>query len=163
MSAPVITLLAADQTTPVSEWHPGTVRAGTDSGILEVNVWNNKGGKTAVSDLIDASVAVKDGNGTDTGVVPANLWVQALVDSTAAVDPKTSQKVYTAIGGTTVCPLRGQSVAATVGDVIKGTANDGTAANATDNFCNTKFKVALPINSVAGQQQFKIRFQGYYV
>ena len=162
MAAPIIGLYAADQTAVVSEWHVGTVRAGYSSDILEVNAWNNKGGASAVSDIIDATVTVKDGTGADTGVVPANLWVQALIDSTAALDAQ-SNKIYSPIGGQTTRPLRGKTVLAATGDVIKGTANDGTAANSGDNFCNCKFKVDLPINSVPGAQSFKLRFQGYYV
>jgi len=162
MAIPVISLLGSDNVTAVSEWHVGTVRAGFDSNVLEVNVWNNKAGASAVSDLIDSSVTVKDGNGQDTGVVPANLWIQTLIDSSAALDAN-SNKIYSQIGGATVRPLRGATLLAAAGDVIKGTANDGTVANSGPNYCKCLFKASLPINSVSGTQQFKIRFQGYYV
>ena len=162
MATPIITLLGSDQATAVSEWHVGTVKAGNDSAVLEVNVWNNKGGSAAVSDLIESTVAVKDGNGDDTGAVPAGLWVQTLIDTTADVDAN-STKQYSKIGGQTTRPLRGNGILASAGDVISGAINDGTAANSGNNYCNCKFKVNVPQNSVSGTQQFKIRFQGYYV
>jgi hypothetical protein len=162
MAAPVIGLYDSTHTNVVSTWAVGTVKAGQDSSVLEVNVWNNKGGATDVSDIVEATIGCKDGNGENTGDVPANKWLQALVNTTAAVDGS-SNKIYTAIGGDTTCPLRAEGVAAATGDVIKGTANDGTSANSAVNYSNCKLKVSVPINSKSGDFAFKVRFQGYYV
>lgn len=163
MAAPIITLLDSTNTTPVSTWSVGTVKAGNPSDVLEVNVWNNKGGASAVSDMRDAVITCKDGSGENTGDVPVGKWMNVLVDSTADIDGGTSEKLYSAIGGDQSRPLRGKTVLSSVGDVIKGTVNDGTTANSGDNYCNCKFKVVVPINANPGTHQFKLRFQGYYV
>jgi hypothetical protein len=162
MAAPIITLQDSTHATLVSDWHVGTVKAGNPSDVLEVNVWNNKGGATEVSDMRDGTVTCKDGNGENTGDVPVGKWMNVLVDATAELDGS-SQKVYSAIGGDQSRPLRGQTVLAATGDVIKGTVNDGVAANSGDNYSNCKFKVVVPINANPGNHQFKLRFQGYYV
>ena len=163
MAAPIITLYDATNTSQVTEWHVGTVKAGNPSTVLEVNVWNNKGGATAVSDMRDCMISCKDGNGENIGDIPAGKWMNVLVNSTADVDATSGEKIYSAIGGDTSRPLRGQSVTAATGDVIKGTANGGTAANSGENYCNCKFKVVVPINANPGTHRFKLRFQGYYV
>jgi len=163
MSAPIITLLDAAQTSPVSEWHVGTVKAGNPSTVLEVNVWNNKAGATAVSDMRDGIVSCKDGNGENIGDVPDKKWMNVLVDATADLDTDLVTKVYSAIGGDQSRPLRAQTVLAATGDVIKGTVNDGVPANSGQNYANCKFKVIVPQNATPGTHQFKLRFQGYYV
>jgi hypothetical protein len=163
MAAPVITLYDSANTAVVSSWPVGTVKAGNPSSVLELLVWNNKGGASAVSDLKEATVACKDGNGENTGEVPVGLWMNTLVNSTAALDTDGTTKIYSAIGGDTTRPLRGEGVSAATGDVISGAVNDGTTANSTTNYCNCKFKVVIPINATAGTFAFKLRFQGYYV
>lgn len=162
-STPVITLLGSDQTTAVSAWHVGTVKSQQDSDILEVNIWNNKGEATnAVSNIQDATITTLASDGTSTGELVTNTWVQVRVNN--AVDTS-SNAVYTKIGGDTTAALAymGATGDDLTNGIIKGTTNDGTAANSAVNYCNVKLKVNVPMNATAGSQSFKVRVQGYYV
>jgi hypothetical protein len=162
MAIPVITLLDSAQTSSVSSWTIGTLKSQVDSDIFEVNVWNNKGGTSAVSDLQSASVTVVAADGSNNSDVVTNTWVQVRIND--EVDAG-SAAVFTKIGGSTVAALyyKGATGTDKTNQIIKGTTNDGTAANSATNYCNCKFKVNIPMNAVAGAQTFKIRFQGYYV
>lgn len=163
---------AATDATNVTTWTVTSggsdkVRAGTNSDILSVHAWNNKGVSTDVSDIIDATVTVVNSSGGTTGVVPENEWV--LVNLNGEVD-SSSKTVWHKLGKTVyairakgITPANAASPVPDTEDVIKGTANDGTAANSLKNYADLQFAVNIPISSTPGAQTFKIRFEGYYV
>ena len=160
MAQPIITILDETAANAVTSWAVGEVKADQASPVLNVTIWNNKGGSADVSDVKEAAVTCLDGDGGDTGVMTQGAWMKVLVDSTA--DSDANGKIFSGIGGATQRPLRAQSLTQADGDVIKGTANDGTIANATANFCKAAFKIAPPFNAPAGPQSFRIRVLGYY-
>lgn len=180
-TVPKLAIYSTDDTTAVTQWNvksgngtSDTVRAGSDSDILEVHAWNNIKGTTEVSDIIDATVTVVDGTGLTTGVVPTNEWVQMNLNgesTTTTVDGQsTTSLVWKKLGVTKrsirakgITPADAANPKADTEDVIKGSVNDGTAANSAVNYADVKFKVLLPLNSTPGAQDFKIRFEGYYV
>lgn len=155
MAGPSIALYDSANTNIVSTWNVGTVQAQVPSAELTVNIWNNKGGSTAVSDLRDCSITVLDSNGsTYTEDVARDKWVEI---NCQAVDGNTT--TWTAIGGTTT-----KSVKANTGvdeNSISGTANAGTDTN-TANCSTIKLRVNAPINSEPGTKNFKVRLTGYY-
>jgi len=161
MAKPIISLLDSTNTNIVEEWSVGVVKANSSSSILEVNVWNNKGGTTEVADLREASVTCLDGNGGTTGDVSVGKWLKVLVGTTADTD-NIGNKLYTAVGGSSSAPLRAQTVPSSSGNIIKGSANDGTA-NSGNNYCNCKFRFDVPINANKGTYPFKIQVRGYSV
>lgn len=161
MAQPILTVMNATATAAVTSWTVGEVKADQQSPILDVTVWNNKGGASDVSDVKEAAVTCLDGDGGDVSPMTTGLWMKVLVDTTAAVDGG-GVKQYAGIGGATQQPVRAQGVLAAKGAVIKGTANDGTLANATNNFAKASFKVAPPFNAEPGARSFRIRFLGYY-
>lgn len=155
MAGPSIALYDSNNSNIVSTWNVGTVQAQVPSAELTVNIWNNKGGGTAVSDLRDCSITVLDSNGsTYTEDVARDKWVQI---NSQAVDGNTT--TWTAIGGTTTKAVKANS--GVDDNTIKGTANAGTSIN-TENCATVKFRVNAPINSEPGTKNFKIRLTGYY-
>lgn len=161
MPQPIISIMNADSSAAVSSWPIGEINANSESPTLDVVIWNNKGGATAVSDMKDASVTCLDQDGGDTSEMTVGKWMKVLVNTTAEVDGA-SVKQFSPIGGTSTRPLRAEALLAADGNVIKGIVNDGTMAAATSNHSKATFKVAVPFNATEGDHNFRIRVQGFY-
>nr|DAE82498.1 MAG TPA: hypothetical protein [Caudoviricetes sp.] len=185
MATPVISLYSDDNTTQVSTWSPGTVKADHVSSELEVYVWNNKSATpgsantTVVSDMIECTVGAFDSNGKATDPIAADKWIQANIND--AKDSGGTDDKWEPIGGATVAKIYNAAANPTsfTGDdskdyVLKGTTNTGqivpksgtpSAAQTANkvNYAKVRFRIAIPQNADAGTTGFKIRFQGYYV
>ena len=157
MAAPSITIVN-DADVTVASWDSGTVQANTDSAILKIHIWNNRGGSSALSDLKDASITTLDIDGGSSSDVVAGKWVQV---NCACVDG--SETVWQAVGGTTVKFIRADSLNASDGYVIRGTTNDGTFSNSKANYSTCRLKVHVPLNATPGTKTWKTRLNGYYV
>ena len=156
MAGPNIAIYDSNNTSTVSTWNVGTVQAQTPSAELVVNIWNNKGGQSAVSDLKDCTVTVLDSNGsTYTEDVAREKWVQVNVQSIDGNDT-----TWTAIGGETTHGIRANS--GQTENTISGAVNNGQAASSGPNVCTAKFRINTPINATPGSKSFKIRLTGYY-
>ena len=184
MATPVISLYAADNTTTVSTWSPGTVKADTTSAEKVVYVWNNKSttpgtaNTNALSDMIECTVGAFDSNGRATDPIAADKWFEVNIND---AKDNSNAKQWIPIGGTTVAKLYNAAADPTAftGDdtkdyVLKGDTNtgeidpgDGTATAAQTankaNYAKCAFHIAVPQNASPGTTGFKIRFQGYYV
>ena len=132
-----------------------------ESGVLIINVWNNRGGNTDVPDLVGCNITTKNihGDNSDEQVV-TEQWVKCCVESTAST-PTT----FSPIGGDTVCGIAYQNA---TGDdkanfVLKGTANNGDASTALTNYSKISLKIVPTINGILGVHNFKTRISGYYV
>lgn len=157
MAAPSITIVnESDQT--ASNWDAGTIQANTDSAVLALRIWNNKGGNTAVSDLKECNVTILDMDGGSSSNPVAGKWLQINVPR---VDGNTT--VWTAIGGTTTKSIRADGLGASDGYTIRGTTNDGSVSNGTPNYCTIRLKIHVPLNAVAQSYSCKMRINGYYV
>lgn len=155
MAAPIITLYDVTNTTLVSIWNAGTVKAQIPSAVFTVNIWNNKSGSVDVSDLKDCSVSVFDASGTTyVDDVAKDQWVEANVPS---VDGDTT--TWTKIGGLSNKNIRANSGVTDFS--IKGTMNSGTSSDTT-NFATLNLRINAPINSIPGNKSFKVRLTGYY-
>ena len=155
MSSPVIALYDSTHTNLLSVWNAGTVKANDPSNPLVVNIWNNKSGTAAVSDLKDCVIGVYDSNGTTANDdVAKDKWVEINVES---VDGDTT--TWTKIGGSTTKQIRANSGVTDFS--IPGAANTG-AATATTNYATIQLRINAPINSTPGNKQFKVRLTGYY-
>jgi hypothetical protein len=185
MAAPVISLYAADNTTAISTWSPGTVKADNVSAEKEVYVWNNKSAtpgtanSSAVSDMIECTVGAFDSAGKADDPIAADKWIEVNINDQK--DRSGANDVWTPIGGTTVAKLWNAAAdpSAFVGDdsqdyVLKGSTNtgevdpgngSGSAAQIANkaNYAKCRFHIAVPQNASPGTTGFKIRFQGYYV
>ena len=157
MSAPSIIVVNGSDAT-VASWDCGTVQANNDSGILDIVIWNNRGGGTALSDLKDVSITALDVDGGSSSDVVAGKWTQINVPT---VDGDTS--TWTQIGGATTNALRADGLASSVGSVIRGTANDGSLVGSKVNYCSARLKVHVPLNATPGTKTWKMRINGYYV
>lgn len=157
MSAPSITIVN-DSDVTVASWDCGTVQANSDSAILTILVWNNRGGSAALSDLKDASITTLDIDGGSSSDVVAGHWVQVNVPG---IDG--DMTTWTSIGGATVKYLRADSLTSADGNVIRGVANDGTVANGKANYCTCRLKAHVPLNATPGTKTWKTRLNGYYV
>lgn len=157
MPAPSITVVN-DVDASISNWDCGTVQANFDGPILEIKIWNNRGGSNALSDLKDVSITTLDIDGGASTDVVAGKWVQVNVPE---IDGDLT--TWTAIGGTTTKQLRADGLLPADGAVIRGVANDGTYSNAKTNYCTLRLKVHVPLNAQPGGKTWKTRLNGYYV
>lgn len=153
---PLIGIYNETNTALQATWDVGIVRAQIPSSELTINVWNNRNGTVAVSDLRDPMLAVLDPNGlTASTPVPKDQWVQVNVES---VDGNTT--TWTPIGGTATKLLRANSGVTT--DIISGDVNNGDPLLYPQNVCTTKLRIVAPLNSTPGDFSFKIRLTGYF-
>lgn len=125
-------------------------------------IFNAKGAATASSDMQNTVLSVVSNEagheGSKQDIVYEKSWVNVLMNkedvasSAVALGNVTGTEVtkkLTAIGlDPTVTGNEG---------TIKGTANDGTLANAGDNYCIIKTWVDLPPNAAAGPHYFRLR------
>jgi hypothetical protein len=161
MAQPIVAFYNANSSATVGRWDIGEVDANSESPVLDVVVWNNKGGTEVVSDMQDVSVTCLDGTGGDTAKMITERWMKVLVDTTAEKDTNGTKK-FSAIGGVDARPMRAQGVLAAQGNIIKGTINSGVMAEAQENHAKATFKVGVPLNAPAGKHDFHIRTQYFY-
>lgn len=162
---PIITIMDESSSNQVTSWHMGVIKSLETTGTKVINVWNNRGGKTSVSDLINTTITTLNVNGGTTNEqVVVDKWVKACVDSVAETNTS-GQKIFSAIGGTTSCPVAYQNAKGDDLDngIIKGTSNDGTKGNSSTNYSKISLKMTVPLNATDGSHSFKIRVQGYYI
>lgn len=162
---PNITIMDESGENRFTTWHIGVIKSLETTPDKVIKVWNNKGGTSAVSDLISTTITTLNVNGgtTDEQVV-TDKWVKVCVDSVAEVD-STGIKQFTPIGGTSSAVVAYQNA---TGDdlangVIKGSANDGTEGNSPSNYSKITINMTPPLNATDGSHSFKIRVQGYYI
>ena len=154
---PKITLYDSNNTAPVGTHDFGNIKAQVPSNVLAINIWNNKDGQDAVSDLREPEIEVLDINGltADTDV-PRDKWVQVNVPAIDGDDT-----TFVAIGGDVTKKIRANNNVSTE-YIIKGTPNTGDPVLNPENVCSVKFRLVAPINSTPGNKAFKIRIVGYY-
>lgn len=153
---PQIAIYNASNTELVSTWDVGTLKAQKPSEVLTINIWNNKGGITAVSDLKEAYLMVLDSVGdTANDDVAKDKWVQINIPS---IDGNAN--VWTPIGGTDGKDLKANGVNGEF--TIKGDANDGTAGTSYNNVATVNLRIVAPPNSTPQDHYFKIRIVGYF-
>lgn len=156
MAAPSITVVDTSDRT-VTNWDNGVVQANAESAILQIIIWNNRGGLTDLSDLKEANITSLDTDGRAITEVVTDKWVRVNVP---AVDGSTA--VWTPVGGTIAKSLRADGVDPSEGFVIKGVANDGSLVNATENYCTCNLKTKVPAGVEAGIRNWKMRINGYF-
>ena len=158
MAAPSITVVNASSNTTQTNWSAGVVKASQSSPVLTIQIWNNRGNNsTALADLRDASITSLDTNGGSTSDPVSGKWLKVNC-------PNLSEQsgTWTAVGGTTTKFIRGDGVPASDGNIIRGTANPGSASNTT-NYCTVKLRIDVPANATPNTYNFKTRINGYYV
>lgn len=157
MAAPNLTVVDTSDR-PITSWDNGVVQANSESPILTILVWNNRGNDSSVADLKDANITVLDIDGRAISEVVQGKWVRVNVP---AID--NSENVWTPIGGVTAKMIRADGLSEEDGYTIKGTANDGSTLNSKENYCTIKLKTKVPAGASAGVKDFRIRCQGFYV
>lgn len=156
MPAPSLTVVDSSDHT-VTQWDNGVVQANNESAVLELIVWNNRGGSVALSDLKEANITALDVDGRAVTEVVTNKWTRVNVPSIDGSD-----NIWTPVGGSIAKSLKADGVGTTEGFVIKGEANDGTLANSKNNYCTVRLKTKVPAGVDAGIRDWKMRIQGYF-
>ena len=158
MVAPVLSVVDVNDVA-VTSWDNGVVQANSASPILEIIIWNNRGGETAVADLKEANITALDIDGRAITEVVQGKWVNVNVPQ---VDGNTT--TWTKIGGNTAKMIRADGLNTASGYVIKGTANDGNKATAASksNYCTVRLKTVVPAGTSAGIRDYRIRINGYW-
>lgn len=157
MAAPSITVVNSKDET-INTWDAGVIQANNESAVLQIYVWNNRNGSTALSDLQSANITALDIDGGSNSDVVAGKWVKVNVPS---VDG--NKTTWTPVGGSDTKDLKGTNV--TSGNTIKGSTNNGSKddPDAKGNYCEVNLKVVVPVNATPGTKSFKMRINGYYV
>ncbi|ALS22325.1 hypothetical protein [Paenibacillus naphthalenovorans] len=154
MAQPQVSWWNSINAAQITDWAIGQVDAGSTSPDTTFLIWNNRGGSTGVSDMTSCTITTKDSGGNDTGELVTNKWIHVRVDTM-------SESTFTPIGGTTTKSIKagGSAPAGT----IKGTANDGTTANATENFAQVTLHAVPLATATAGNVDFLLRVAYTYV
>ena len=155
MAQPVASFYNVTNDAPVTAWNIGDINATTESPVLSVIAWNNRGGVADVSDMRDCSLTVFDKTGGDTSALVVGKWLEAKMATGTT-------PAFTKIGGTTTVPVRAEGLTAADGNVIKGTLNDGTLANAKANHSLMDLKFVIPINAPEGLHEFLVHLEFFY-
>ena len=155
MAQPVASFYKADNSAVVDRWDIGEINAKSDSPVLAVSAWNNRAGATDVSDMRDVSITVFDKTGGDTTPLVVGKWLKCQM-------PTGTTAAFTPIGGATVLPVRAEGLLPADGNVIKGTANDGTLENAKANYSLMNFMFSIPMNAPEGLHEFLVHMEFFY-
>lgn len=142
MAQPVVSFWNANNTAQITSYDVGVVDAGSVTTDTTFLIFNNKGGSTAVSDMTNVTVTTKDSAGGNTGEFIANKWVEVKC-------PAMGDVTFTPVGGTTTKAIKAKGASVASG-VIKGSVNDGTSANAQDNYAEIIVHVNVPALATAG-------------
>ena len=172
MTQPVVSWCDSTNSLISSTLNFNVVDAGTDSSVVKLYIWNNKGGSAAVSNMTSCTITTKDQSGNDTGYVVTQQWskVSCISAGEAAVPAN-------AIGGTQGANLGTGFTGAEhaiagynqATGIIAGAINDGTLTGVagTDGktlgaYAEVNVVVHPPLNTVAGQQSFAFRVNYQY-
>lgn len=167
--APITQWWDENETSQQSQWDAGVVDAGSESVVTTFHLWNNRGNSsTAVSDMINVDITVRDINGqtqdlsiagqTD-GIVmcqffnaTTNKW-GAYVDDVWTVDAW-AELIYT----------NPQPVVSANGTkrTISGAVNNGSASADTSNFAAIRLKLFAKPTATAGQVSWLTRVSYQY-
>ncbi len=150
MTAPIVSWYEADNETVLTKWEIGTVDAGTTSPEKTILIWNNRGGVEDVSDMQECKITTTDNQGDVLDLVKQK-WVECRVDSVEGDD-------FTPIGGEDAKEIRAKDQEE---GIIKGTANAALLEDE-GNYAKVTLRAKPPLNSPAGQRNFKVRVSYYY-
>ncbi|MFE4570064.1 hypothetical protein [Paenibacillus chitinolyticus] len=138
----------ATNTSQENSWDIGPVDAGTASPDKTFYIWNNRGGGAAVSDMLNCTITTKDSAGGNTGELVLNKWIEVKCESM-------NETTFSQIGGANTWTIQAGGGAGA--GIIKGTANDGTVANAVPNYAKITMHANVPSNATAGNYAFLTR------
>lgn len=119
MALPKISIYDNDGNEKVSTWLVGTVKAGTSSTELTVNIWNNRYGSSDSPDMIECSIVAFDKNGGSSEAIVSDEipWVKVNVNDSPEIDSnglpiteivngaKVNKKAFHPIGANKPFPL----------------------------------------------------------
>jgi hypothetical protein len=154
MASPSVQWQNSTNTAQITNWAIGQVDAGSTSADTTFLIWNNRGGASATSAMESCTITTKDAAGGDTGELVVDKWIKVRVDTLA-------ESSFTAIGGTTTKAVKAGGTAPA--GTIKGTVNDGSIANATDNFAQVTLHATPSVTATAGNSDFLLRISYTFV
>lgn len=149
MAEPWVRWFNDDNTVEETVWDIGTVDAGDPSPHKTFLIWNNRGGTSPRSDMMDCTITTKDTAGGNTGALVEQRWVRVRVDSLGESDFTAIGGVDTKVIGAATMPL----------GMISGAANDGnhnTEASKA-NYAKVTLFVDVPSTATAGNVNFLLR------
>ncbi|MFF2157014.1 hypothetical protein ACFVVQ_17130 [Paenibacillus chitinolyticus] len=144
----VVQWFNATNTSQENSWDIGIVDAGDVSKEKTFYIWNNRSGTAAVSDMQNCTITTKDSAGGNTGELVLNKWIEMKCESM-------NETIFSSIGGAATRVIQAGGGAGA--GIIKGTANDGTVANAVPNYAKIIVRANVPSNATAGNYAFLTR------
>lgn len=166
---PVISWFNRDNTQQVTLWdvgQGGTVKAGEESPLFGICIWNNRGGTSDVSDIVLAELTTRDMDAKDITPPVVGKWVRVKNDSQAEVvatpiGKDASKRIKTS--GTTVNEDGSFTPGvpphtSPAGEVSAlGVKNDGTKTNSGGNFIECTLSALPQSTAPAGTFDFVVR------
>ncbi|MET3505637.1 hypothetical protein [Halalkalibacter oceani] len=137
----------------VEGWTVGTVKADTESEVLPLRVWNNKGGEELASTMQDCELYILDENEVKLQPIVTEGWLKGLCASLGDTE-------FITIDDQTVLNI-GSSESDTSNYDIFGDINDGEDTNIR-NFADVDLKFAVPFGATHGQKGFSVAVKYFY-
>lgn len=170
---PIVQWWDEGETAQQSQWDAGVIDAGSESIPQTFHVWNNRGSSTAVADMINVDITVRDADGQSTdlrvaGQTEAIVYVQ-FFDSTkgtsgqwGGINPDTSvweENYWTALKYDTAV---GVISASGLSRRINGSANTANIDTDKVNYAAIKLKLYAKPTAGAGQVDWLTRISYQY-
>lgn len=135
-------------------WDVGVVKADSESDVLELRVWNNKGGTELASTMQECELYILDENEVKLQPIVTEGWLKGKCVSLGDTDFKT-------INDTEVLNI-GSANSNTQDFEIFGDPNDGTEEN-TANYADVDLKFSVPFGATHGDKHFFIAVKYFFV
>lgn len=75
--APIVSFWDKEANLQLSSWEVGVIRSTGESGVLELRIWNNKGGSDIATDMQEVSLTIVDGMNQKAEQVARHGWLKA--------------------------------------------------------------------------------------
>lgn len=137
----------------VDGWDVGTVKADTESEVLQLRVWNNKGGEELASTMQECELFILDANEVRLQPIVTEGWLKGRCTSLGGAN-------FTTIDDTVVLNI-GSSESNNQDFEIFGDINDGTEEDVR-NFADVDLKFEVPFGATHGEKGFYIAVKYFF-
>lgn len=137
----------------ISGWSVGQVKADESSDVLELRVWNNKGGAELASTMQDCELFILDSSDAKIEPIVTEGWLQGKCIS---------------LGDTTFKSLDDTEIlnigSSELSDYqIGGATNDGGEAGNSENYSDIDLRFDVPFGATHGDKNFSIAVKYFFV
>ncbi len=166
-TAPIVSWTTKDGE-PLSSWSIGQIDAGSQSGLKNILIWNNKGGVTDVAHMQDCKITTVDTSGGEIADAVLEKWTYVRCDSMGETGPTQ----FTQIGGeegNDLYPKTKKTVGINADPedglgIIRGNSNNGDVTSDKNNYAEITTYFQSKLHGVtAGVRNYSLRIEYFYV